>query len=173
MYRLLALLMMLYLWLPTTVWAEFYKYKDPNGTWHFTDNIAEVPEDQRPQMESYIGQEDLVAPEEKRQKVLTEDPGRQKAQVDKIKRIEVKQERTQVAAKKLSREKTALDKEYADLMKEKKNLIREGNSITDPAQLEDFNEAVINLNEKITEFENRRLEFKKKADAFNAGKEIN
>jgi len=170
MWRLFALLIMLYLWLPTSVWAEFYKYKDQNGTLHFTDNIAEVPKDQRPQVERYTEQKDQVAPEKKRRKVRREDSGQQKAQVDKIKKIEIRQEKTKIAAENLSRIKAAMDKEYANLMKEKKTLVRVGNTMTDPSNIEVFNEDVINLNERIAEFEKRRLEFKKKADAFNAGK---
>ena len=44
--RILLLLVALSL-IPMPVFAEFYKYKDANGVLRFTDNLLEVPKDQR------------------------------------------------------------------------------------------------------------------------------
>ena len=47
--------------------AEFYKYRDANGVLRFTDNLMDVPEDQRENLKSYT---EVVTPEEKNRKSL-------------------------------------------------------------------------------------------------------
>jgi len=50
---LITAYIVLILFLSTICFAEFYKYKDSNGYLRFTDNLAEVPEDQRPKADKY------------------------------------------------------------------------------------------------------------------------
>ncbi|MBE9582728.1 MAG: DUF4124 domain-containing protein, partial [Proteobacteria bacterium] len=38
---------------PALASAEFYKYVDKNGSVRFTDNLANVPADQRSQVDEY------------------------------------------------------------------------------------------------------------------------
>ena len=60
-YALLFLICML---LPSSVLAEYYQYRDQNGVLRFTDNLADVPEDQRQQIMSYTESETFVMTEE-------------------------------------------------------------------------------------------------------------
>ena len=48
--------------LPASSSAEFYKYRDANGNLRFTDNLAEVPPDQRPEVDRYKQVEDFRPP---------------------------------------------------------------------------------------------------------------
>ena len=41
------------LWLATPALGEYYQYTDPNGVLRFTDDLASVPQDQRPDMKTY------------------------------------------------------------------------------------------------------------------------
>lgn len=44
------------------VLGEFFKYRDSNGVLRFTDNLAEVPPDQRPKAKSYKEADDYLTP---------------------------------------------------------------------------------------------------------------
>lgn len=48
-----VLLLIIVLGLPAFVYGEFYKYVDEQGHVQFTDNLANVPADQRKQVEQY------------------------------------------------------------------------------------------------------------------------
>ncbi len=58
--------------------AEFYRYKDENGVYRYTDNLMEVPEDQRPKV--YNSTDSDYKPPEKKERqeppppVYGEDP---------------------------------------------------------------------------------------------------
>ena len=41
------------LWLATPALGEYYKYTDHNGVLRFTDDLASVPQDQRPDVRTY------------------------------------------------------------------------------------------------------------------------
>ena len=48
-----VLLAVVVICLPRVGNAEFYRYRDANGVLRFTDNLAEVPKDQRPGAQRY------------------------------------------------------------------------------------------------------------------------
>lgn len=50
MRTLIASLLAITLLIPVAAFGEFYRYKDENGTMRFTDNLLEVPVDQRPKI---------------------------------------------------------------------------------------------------------------------------
>ncbi|MBW2654072.1 MAG: DUF4124 domain-containing protein [Deltaproteobacteria bacterium] len=43
----------LYILCASSVFAEYYHYIDKNGIKHYTDDISEIPEDQRPNLNIY------------------------------------------------------------------------------------------------------------------------
>ena len=45
--------------------AEFYKYRDASGVLRYTDDISQIPEDQRPKIDTYTETDDYLTPEEK------------------------------------------------------------------------------------------------------------
>lgn len=58
----IGLILCLVLGLSTSVQAEYYKYRDASGAIRFTDDILQVPADQRPQLKTYQSYEGTPAP---------------------------------------------------------------------------------------------------------------
>jgi len=51
--KLLSCLIIIVLLFPLTIQAEFYKYVDAKGVSRFTDNLADIPENQREEIDHY------------------------------------------------------------------------------------------------------------------------
>jgi len=179
MRLLYALLFLICMWLPTMVSAEYYQYRDQNGVLRFTDNLADVPEDQRQQIERYTESEDLLAPEEESQEESQEDlqvtSVREEAGEDmegayQSEETETGRDDNLSQLKKLNQMKAALDEEFAELMEEKQALLQYKDSKKNMSvkEAKAYQKKVTLLNQRITDFEERRQAYKKEADAFNA-----
>ena len=97
--RILILFLSLML-IPGLCFAEFYKYKDANGVLRFTDNLGEVPKDQRENIQEY---KESVTP------AATEEPVKETLDLN-------------ARADQLNVERDSLAKEYAELEKDRENL---------------------------------------------------
>jgi len=126
--------------------AEFYKFRDESGVLHYTDDLFAVPKEQRPKVEAYSGADDFLVPELKQEKTGDQT------------RIE------------LSKAKAALDEEYKELMKTKQALDTRTESMKIAEDAKIHNEKVVQLNERIVDYEKRRQTIRNKIDAFNAPK---
>ncbi|MEE8553491.1 MAG: hypothetical protein V3S72_09335, partial [Desulfobacterales bacterium] len=75
-----------------------------------------------------------------------------------------------VQLKKLNQIKAALDEEFAELMEEKQVLLqyKESKKNISVKEAKAYKKKVTLLNQRITDFEERRQAYKKEADAFNA-----
>ncbi len=130
--------------------AEFYRYKDENGAIRFTDDLAEVPEDQRPKLRVYDEPADFgIEPEKPAEKENAE------AEDDKDKPDRM------TVYKQLREEEARLMEELEDLKKEKANFGEPGS--------ESYNKKVEQLNKKVEEYEKKRAAHNKKADEFRRG----
>ena len=144
--------------------AEFYKYRDKSGVLLYTDDISEIPKDQRPKIDAYSEPDDFITPEQKQQKI--EDA--EKAQKDDAAANRVKDKDAMRA--KLDNTKIALDKEYEELKKAKQDLIDARADVNkSAADTKAYEEKILQLNERIKDFQKRRQAFAKEADAFNKG----
>jgi DNA repair exonuclease SbcCD ATPase subunit len=147
--------------------AEIYKYRDAQGVLRYTYDLGEVPEDQRPGIESY---EEETAP-------VVESPG--EGQNGEIFAGESENKPTDDAPppvdeqqiEELTQKKKEFDAEFAGLMEEKYNLIKEkenlANSLAgrDTAAVAEYDKKVEALNRKIADYQKRRDEFQKEAEA--------
>jgi hypothetical protein len=135
--------------------AEYYKYKDESGVLRYTDDLNEIPKDQRPNMDAYSEPADFITPEQEQQKV--EDAEAKRVKEKDAMRV------------KLDNTKIALDKEYEELKKAKQDLIdARADAIKNAADTKAHQEKVLQLNERIKDFQNRRQAFAKEVDAYNA-----
>jgi len=152
--RTLILLSVLSL-IPIPVCAEYYKYKDTNGVFRFTDNLLNVPKDQREKIQAYKG---AATPEPKPEtsNVINEEATLK----GKNSRIE-----------QLNSERAFLEQSYRDLAAERNLLLESSPSPQEKEAYETHKKRTDAFNEKIKSYEKQRKIFQSKVDAFNAENE--
>ncbi len=138
--------------LPIFVSAEFYQYTDKNGVQRFTDNLADVPVDQRKKVQQYLEGQTLEADEAPKGKLLS-------------------LPKTSLAEQ-LQKTKAKLDKEYAELTKERNALKSEMAFFSTSKNFKEeeyqaFKERVTRFNERRADYENRVKVFQEKAETYN------
>lgn len=149
---------------PTPAFAEFYKYRDANGVLRFTDNLAEVPQDQRPNVSRYQQVEDFQAPAAQPPEA-TEANQREKRESES----ESGRQAAEISAryKELNQKKAALDQEYTELTAAQQALAEERKSANTNSEVTALNQKVQQLNERIAAFEQKRSDFEQEVKAFN------
>jgi len=98
--------------------AEFYKYKDSNGYLRFTDNLAEVPEDQRPKADTYKEYVPKKTASEVALKQAIEDTEKKLQGAPP----ETEELKIQILGNKIKKIRDDLHKEYQQLVSKKKAL---------------------------------------------------
>jgi hypothetical protein len=151
------ILILALLWAPGLAGAEFYKYRDANGVLRFTDDISEVPADQRAKLEEY---QSVVTPEPAASG--SDDQAAEKGTSDRS-RGELS-----AAAKRLEAERAALEKEYQTIVEEDRRIKAAAGDKDNPVDPEAYNEQLKALQQKINAYDVRRQAFQEKAAAFDA-----
>jgi hypothetical protein len=150
--------------------AEFYKYRDANGVLRFTDNLAEVPPDQRPNVSTYEGVQASGDASAEQAAALPSDEGQREAAAAGGSGSGVKEDLGE-ERKRLEGIKQTLDKEREDLALQKEALKEERKRLRDERDARVYNEKVKELNDRIAEYEQRRKAFQEQADGLNSRKE--
>jgi len=142
--------------LPENSLAEYYKYRDNDGVLRFTDNILEVPKDQRDQIMRYEEIKSTPTPE------TLKDAGKE-ATADTIERGVTLSEES------FRNEKTGLDEEFKNLEDEKTRLTEASKKPRSPTENAAFTKRVKAYNERVKSYEEKRIAFKERVDAYNSG----
>lgn len=169
-YILLSFIFALFIaWAPPPSLGEFYKYKDENGVTRFTDNLAEVPPAQRPEVDAYSEPSDFITPAQPQpQKSDRRDRGeafknRLTEEVEKEKADSPEQRAAQ-----LRDEKKRLEIEYNEIMEQQKVLSAERETLKTPASYRVYNKKQKRLRERAEDYEERRKLFEEEVKAFNS-----
>ncbi len=144
--------------------GEFYKYRDDSGVLRFTDNLTEVPVNQRPGAKSYKEADDYLTPYQK--KAQAEKKRREAeaaAKEEKLSTFEDQQEQRM----NLNKTRTVLDTEYGELMREKKVLAKEKAQATTPDLQKAYKKNVNALNKRIIAYEGRRNQYEEDIKSLN------
>lgn len=144
--------------------AEFYKYQDENGVTRFTNDLANVPEDQRAGIEAYdevVSDQDNV--------VYYQEEGVSSDEIENDVSVEEGAPKDLAEFIDMNKKKAALDKEYVALVREREALIQMKENITTKQMLEEYTNRFEDLNNRISQYEGRRQAFSKEVEAFNQG----
>jgi hypothetical protein len=169
-----AILIFIFLWMHP-VFAEMYRYRDTDGIVRYTDNLADVPEAQRPKtVHEKSPDSDRPTPSQhpSDRNETTDQP------VDSLKSARINptgdmpriEDGSNGSAQidTLLKSKMELDAEYAQIMKESLALSEQRKTVTDYENARAYNDKVATLNARIDDYEMRRAAFQKEADAFDA-----
>jgi hypothetical protein len=170
--RLLTILFALLLWWPLTdASGRIYQYTDENGVVHFTDSLSNIPEGQRPEVESIGGEESAPEPQDSEKPPGQEGTG---AVEEKPVPQEGAKEGSELVEDKeipfiddLNKERAALEAEHAKLEKKKASLQKKRETLKTPEQVRAYQKKIRDLNREIEAYQKRNRAFQKKADAFN------
>lgn len=149
-------------------WGEYYQYTDENGILRYTDNIAAVPPDQRPEVKIYesvksfpvqtTGGEGTTTRADAPAPPAGQDiPDAAGGWTERLAR------QTEAAAA-LDRIQADLNQTFISLQNEKAALAAKANT----AASDDYRKQVDALNAKIARYEAQLSDFREKEKAFNA-----
>jgi hypothetical protein len=149
--------------------AEFYKYVDEQGNTRFTDDINQVPQEQRKGLKSYVESENRpeseLAPSEK---PLDQSSNNSQTAVDIYADDQPEEGYYEKTRKELDAMKSELDAEYRAIMEEKEILTQERGLAKSREQIQAYNRKVEQLNERAAAYEKKGAEYSKRVEAFNA-----
>ncbi len=140
----------------TPVLGDFYRYVDKSGNVQFTDDLKQVPEEQRPTAKTYI--ESRGIPEEKAD---VSDAEKEKTLQGST--AELDQRKIQ-----LDKEKLELEKEYEAMMKEQDALFEEQKKAKTRVLVQKFNKSALAFNEKTVEYEKKRRALDERIVKYNS-----
>jgi len=167
--------------------AEIYEYEDELGNVYYTDDINEVPEDQRDSFESSLEYESDIQAEEANmdselessyddvlevmqgieddsddnEDVAHKDGG---GLLDESNDAEIKLD---IDLKGLESLKKEIDKEYAALVKEKEKLAKEQKELTTKEDILRFNAKVEDLSKRADAYAQKGKHYKEQVEAYN------
>ena len=146
-------IMLFLLFAASTVSAEFYKYRDENGVLRFTDNLSEVPESQRKQVQSYQEIKSKPEPEKKTGTVQKEASPKDPLAAQ---------------AEKLRSEKKLLDDEFNQLEVERKQLLDDAKKERQTDEEAAYQKRIEDFNAKIKVYDEKRMKYEEEVTKFNA-----
>lgn len=138
--------------IPVPICAEYYKFKDDKGVLRFTDNLLDVPRDQRENIQAY-------------KEVVTPEP---KPEASDVVKEEVSLKSRNSRTEQLNSERESLEQSFKDLNTERNSLLESSPSPQEPEAYEAHKRRIEAFNEKIKSYEEQRNIFQTKIDAFNA-----
>ena len=150
---------------PCSCWAEFYRYKDANGAWVYTDNVMEVPADQRPK--TYEGVQDGLSDDEKAKLKAEKTAKAAKRRAKRKSFPSTVSSNTDRAFADLKAEEDALNETGKDLKAQQEALMRLQAQAKTPEDRDAANLKMIQLNKKVAQYEKQRQAYMKKVDIYN------
>ena len=148
--------------------AEFFKYIDENGNVRFTDDINQVPEEQRAKINSYVESESEEALPEQEVTQKSEGEQEQQESVAELVEDDSGEESLEAVKKRIDALKQKLDEEYKALAEEGKQLAKEREAAVTNEQKIEFNKKVDDYNKRGESYQATQKEYEAQIEAYNA-----
>lgn len=140
---------------PPIAEAQLYRYKDTQGNWRYTDNLADVPLEQREDVKEYESIEESAAQPAVSSQDQGDDGGATAPEDADSLRDELKER------------KLALDQEYEHLVKESDSLQKMSANLKSEEAKKEFEVRKVEFNQRVKSFEDRRQEFESDLQIYN------
>lgn len=153
---LLALTLVVALAVPAS--AQFYKYRDKSGAIRFTDNLADVPPEQRENLKTY---------EETKTAVPEDTAGGGEQTTPAEAELEAQRAAAQAKSQELRDRQKALMDEYEALQQDREELARMGGQRASEEEQRAYREKIEALNAKVKAYQERREAYERDVQAHN------
>lgn len=147
--------------------AEFYKYTDEDGNTRFTDDINQVPQEQRSKIRSYVESQSKEVPE---QEATQENPEKSEQQAkfpDSSEDVATEGSLEELKIR-IDEIKQEIDQEYAALLKEKEQLTKDKKQVKTREQADSYNKRIENYNQQGQDFMKKQKERDALIEDYNA-----
>jgi len=160
---------------PTVARGEFYRYIDGNGNVRFTDNLANVPPEQRTRVEEYkevVPDRPSLKEEEAKGKGQDDGKGTEPeaaegtAKTDTETGSAMDDGKTEAMRQELKDEGLRLQEEYDALMEERERLDKAASTRLTPAAQRGLVDKIKDFNARIQDYEKRRETHNKAVEAY-------
>jgi vacuolar-type H+-ATPase subunit I/STV1 len=147
--------------------ADFYKYTDEDGNVRFTDDINQVPEEQRSKIRSYVESQSEEIPEQETTQENTE-KSEQQANVPDLSENEAEEGSLEELRTRIDAIKQEVEQAYAALLKEKEQLSEDKKKVKTREQVESYNKRIESYNIRGQDFIKKQKERDALIDNYNA-----
>lgn len=170
MWNLIVNLLLAGVLLATPVWGEYYQYTDENGVLRFTDNIASIPQNQRPDVKTHESVKSIPVPKKASARTVGTGTDALPSPASGTQPIGNNwAERSSRNSAELNRMQVTLNETFMALQNERAATAAKapgpGASSKESGA---YNKQVDALNTKIDRYEEQLKEYKKRQRAFNA-----
>jgi chromosome segregation ATPase len=141
--------------------AEYYQYKDSDGNIRFTDDISQVPESQRENVERHESVKSRPA-------ARPQAPAGNSESAQKPPQTGTWDGDLKLETEQLDQESKELQAAYQELQKQKKALEEKFSDDMDPARQAAYDQEVARLNEKIEQYHEQRRAYMEKMERYEA-----
>lgn len=155
--------------LPWPARGEFYKYIDGNGNVRFTDNLANVPPEQRTRVEEYeeaVPNQPSLQEKKDEGKGTGPEPTEGTAKAGPEAGSAVDEGKTEGMREDLKEEGLRLQEEYDALMEEREQLDKAASTRLTPAAQRGLIDKIKDFNARIQDYEKRREVHNKTVEAY-------
>ena len=130
--------------------AEYYQWMDAKGVKHFSDNILDVPENQRQGLRVH------------REILTTDDPANQNAAQNEALATQRKNQARQKEEQYLIEQRVVLETEYKSLAEKRQAIVNK----KPDEDMDAYNQQVQTLNEQTVAFEKKRMAYEARLQAW-------
>jgi hypothetical protein len=162
----LSLMLMASLVVAGPTWAQFYKYLDKQGNVRFTDDINQIPENQRAKARSYEESRPPAAAAADSGDNTADKPAAE-APAPSAVSVSSGEDPLDTARARLEEMKKQVDAEYKSLLKDQETLAKEKEAHKTREETIDYNKRVEAFNQRAAKYETMSNDLRKKAEEYN------